>query len=417
MRKICSLVISTLLVPAALSAADLASMQEAAVADRAVVQRYMTNVEKSARDVTLAKGGYYPSVDLFYATNSLDEDSTTEHENNSIAGAKVSWNVFAGFRDRYGLRSAEQMHEVEQLRLAGIRQDIRLGVALGYLNVYDRLANLKVAEDAFKTLEKIYQDGKNRYEVGLIGQNELLRFRVDYDNADITAKAAQAGVERSVNDLSRTIGATVSLGELGFGEFSQIPGMLEEDRYLELMLAERSELQALKGVLAAADWQVKASYASYYPQVDLVGSYQNYDDNYVNGAGDISEDEVRLQAQVSMNLFRGFTKEAVTGKAKLEKRGLQYDLKELEDGYVTELHNLFIDYRVSLENVEVAKRSIEQAEENLRITQLKYNEGLQRESDLLDAIANLSRARYNQVAVIRTLFANYFRIMRMADSI
>ncbi|EKD39977.1 MAG: TolC, partial [uncultured bacterium] len=70
---------------------------------------------------------------------------------------------------------------------------------------------------------------------------------------------------------------------------------------------------------------------------------------------------------------------------------------------------------VSLENVEVATRSIEQAQENLRITQLKYDEGLQRESDLLDAITSLSRSRYNHVAVQRTAFANKFRLTRMID--
>ncbi|PIE59084.1 MAG: hypothetical protein CSA32_05865, partial [Desulfobulbus propionicus] len=58
-----------------------------------------------------------------------------------------------------------------------------------------------------------------------------------------------------------------------------------------------------------------------------------------------------------------------------------------------------------------------QAEENLRITQLKYTEGLQRESELLDAIAKLSRARYNKVAVIRSVFFDYFQIIRMADQI
>ena len=68
-----------------------------------------------------------------------------------------------------------------------------------------------------------------------------------------------------------------------------------------------------------------------------------------------------------------------------------------------------------MENVDVAKEDIRHAEENLRITQLKYKQGLQRESDLLDAVTNLSRSRYNQVAVIRTVFENAFRVNRMVE--
>lgn len=396
-------------------ALDLAEMQKMALSNRAVVQRYIANVERSQEDITISKGGYFPSVDLGYTTNKLDEPTFTESDENSVASARVSWNVFAGFRDKYGIEAAEQLKYVEEHRLDGLRQDVQLVVALSYLNVYDRRANKKVAEDAFKTLEKVYRDGENRYEVGLIGKNELLTFRVDYDNADITLKAAIAGLDKSVNSLSRNIGATVTLDDLDFADFAEMPGGLDEDGYMTRMLNDRSELKALAGLILATDSEIKGSYADYYPQVDLVGSYRRYDDDFINGAGDEEEDEVRGQMVVSMNLFRGFTKQAVTGRAKIEKRGLQYDLQELEDGYANDLRNLFIDYRISLENVEVAKRSIEQAEENLRITQLKYDEGLQRQSDLLDAIENLSRAQYNLVAVVRTVFSNYFEIIRMAD--
>jgi outer membrane protein len=70
---------------------------------------------------------------------------------------------------------------------------------------------------------------------------------------------------------------------------------------------------------------------------------------------------------------------------------------------------------VSLDNIGVAEENIDHAKENLRITQLKYNEGLQRESDLLDAVTSLSRARYNYVAVIRNAFLNHFQITRMVE--
>ncbi len=395
-------------------ATDLATMQQTALGNRAVVQRFMTNVEKSAKDVQRAKGGYYPSVDVFYTVNGLDESNLTgEDSENSVFAGKVSYNIFSGYRDKYGLASAEQLSEVEKYRLQGTRQDIQLIVALSYLNVYDRKANLKVTEDAFKTLTRVYRDGENRYDVGLIGKNELLKFRVDYDNADITMKAAKAGLDKSVNSLSRQVGAQMMLADLDFAEFTMLPAPLNEDEYLQNMLNSRSEIKALETLVEATEYQVQVAYSDYYPNVDLIGSYSRYDDNFINGAGDNDEDEFRAQLQVSMNLFRGFTKEANTGKAKLEKRGLQYDLQELKETLENDLQNLFIDYRVSLENVEVAKRSIEQAEENLRITQLKYDEGLERESDLLDAIASLSRAQANEVAVTRTVFANYFQIQRM----
>lgn len=413
--KTATCLICFLLLGSAAEAADLSGMQKMAVENRGVVQRYLATVEKSEKDVTIAKGGYYPSVDVSYIANSLNHATFTESSENSLAGGQVSWNLFSGFRDTYNLASAEQLREVEKHRLDGIRQDIQLNVALSYLFVYDRRANLKVSEDAFRTLEQLYHDGESRFKVGLIGKNELLKFRVDYDNADITMKAAQAALDKSVNTLSREVGTEIGLGELSFAEFGKLPGELSESDYHKNMVADRSEIKALEGLIEAGESQVQAAYSEYYPQVDLVGSYSRYDDSLINGAGTAQEDELRGQLVVSMNLFRGFTKEAKTSRAKLEKRELQYELQELNETLSNDLRNLFIDYRISLANVEVARRSIEQAQENLRITRLKYEEGLQQESDLLDAITNLSRAQANEVAVVRTVFLNYFQIIRMVD--
>ena len=144
-------------------------------------------------------------------------------------------------------------------------------------------------------------------------------------------------------------------------------------------------------------------------------SYRKYDDDHLTGSGEIRDDELRAQLLISLNLFSGRLTEESVAKAELENRGLQYDVEELKDSLQTELRNLHIDYNVSLRNVDVALRNIEHAEESLRITQLKYDEGLDRESDLLDAITNLSRAQYNYVAVVRTVFLNSFRIQRMIE--
>ena len=399
----------------AVYAIDLLEMQNLAINDRQVVRQFMTTLEQSEKDIVRAKGGYYPSVDIDYIGNSLDEARLTENKQNSLARGRVSLNVFAGFRDKYNILTAEKLKEVEQYRLQSIKQDIQLNVALSYLNVAERRANRKVAEDAFKTLEKLYQDGQSRFEVGLIGKNELLKFRVDYDNADITLKAANASLERSVNTLSRQVGSEIKFSDLNFAEFQELPALIDRDAYMSKMLVERSEIKVLESVIAATVTEVEAEKSDYYPQVDVVGSYSRYDDDFINGGGSEDDDELRAQLVMTMNLFQGFTTEATVARAKLETRSVQYELDELKNELVTDLNNLHISFEVSYENVEVAKRSIEQAEENLRITQLKYDEGLQRQLDLLDAVTDLSRAQFNLVVVLQTLFSNDFQLTRMID--
>ncbi len=397
-------------------ALGLAEMQENATRNREIIKRYQTSLEKSGQEVERVKSGYYPTLHLGYQANNLDEAARFEHRQNSSVYATASMNIFAGFKDRYSIESARILQEVDSYRLRGIEQDIQLNVALRYLSVYERRANLTVARDGLKTLQRLYKDGQRRLQVGLIGTNELLKIKVDLDNADITMKKGQAELDKSIQLLGREINRPLTLEELRFEEFALLPELEPQEVYKEKMLAQRSELLALTGLARSASVLVKAEQGSYYPRLDLVGSYSRYDDDFINGNGENSDEELRAQMVLSMNIFDGFARESSIAKARLTVRELQYDIQELQNTLLTELANLFIDYRVSMANVEVAKEDIRHAEENLRITQLKYKQGLQRESDLLDAVTNLSRARYNEVAVIRTVFENAFRTTRMVEA-
>jgi len=72
------------------------------------------------------------------------------------------------------------------------------------------------------------------------------------------------------------------------------------------MLKNRSELLALTGLAESASMLVKAEQGSYYPQVDLIGSYSRYDDDFINGNGENSDEELRAQMVLSYTLFDGF---------------------------------------------------------------------------------------------------------------
>lgn len=397
-------------------ALDLPEMQRLAVENREVIKRYQVQVAKSGTDLERAQSGYYPALTVGYTLNKLDEDGRFEHRENSSFYTTLSMNLFSGFQDKYAIKSAKILEQVERHRLKGMEQDIQLLVALRYLNVYESQASLKVASDAHKTLDRIYTDGKRRLDVGLIGDNELLKFKVDLDNANITEQKRRADLDKNIQLLGRTINKSIGIDELSFDEFVTLPTVGDEEQCQTTMLSVRSEILALKGLHESSAVQVKVEQGAYYPRLDIVGSYSRYDDDYINGNGEASDEEFRAQLLLSLNVFDGFARESAVSKAKLAVRELVYDRAELENSLKTDLANLFIDYRVSLANVEVAKEDIIHAEENLRITQLKYKEGLQRESDLLDAVTNLSRARYNQVAVYRALFANAFRITRMVEA-
>ncbi len=400
--------------------ASLTELQHAAIENRHLIRQYQANLDKSSHDVTIAGSRFLPNLDVSYSMSDLKEDIirgsfTQEASQNSVVYGVITWNLFSGFYDYYNIKSARLLEQAEKYRLHGIKQDIQLNVALRYLDIYSRLSSLEVAEESHTTLKKLYEDSNNRYSVGLIEKNELLRFKVDLDNAAITVKKAEAELAKSLQRLAFETDTYVTLADLDFSVFDQLPGLDDKDHYQTKMLASRSEIKTLEGIERAVTMQVKASQAGRYPHLDVSGSYRKYEDEYITGDGTYYEEEVRGTAVLSFTLFDGFSRQAEIRKARSEKRSVNAELQELKKSLETDLTNLFFDYEVSTDNAAVSLTSIEQAEENLRITRLKYKEGLETESDLLDAIANLSRSKYNYVSARTEVFANYFKIIRAVE--
>ena len=398
-------------------ATDLPTLQEQALNNRELVKRYELVVEKSGQDLQMARGGYYPSLDIGYRMTALDEASIFEAAEHSAAYASITWNLYAGFRDRYGIAAAELMSEAEKLRLQGVHQDIRLRVALRYLDVYERQEALQVAKDTLTTLSRVYQDGKNRLQVGLVSENDLLKIKVDLGGAEITLAKAEADLAKAVLLLDRESGVSLAVADLDFTVFDQLPDLDETVHNEEEVLARRSDLLLLRDLVEAAAFRVKTEEAGRYPQVNLTTTYQTAEDHFLLGQGDGSEEELRTQLVLSMNLFDGYVRGAKVNKAGLDHRSIRYELAELEKDLVTEFSNLLLDFSVAQANITVARTTIEQARENLRVTRLKYGEGLEQEADVLTAVSGLSNARANYVGVVRLLFANYYQILRAVEQI
>ena len=397
-------------------AENLADLQEKAVANRQLIEKYRNNIRKAQTDINIGKGYFLPSLDLSYTGNKLDEDGTLEKAENSTFATAVSYNIFAGFRDKYTLQAAEQIKKSQDYELEKIIQDIKYRVAARYVEIFGKKNSLVVAQDELNLLKKRYEDSENRYQVGLIRKNDLLKIKVEMDDTEQRLKRADSELSKSANLLAFEIEAPVDPKAISFEELKRFPKLLSEEEYSAKMFEKRSDIKALEMVIEAYRSKVYVAKSAYYPSADIIGSYKLGSSNYTLGLDNTdSEDEYRLQLNVRMNIFDGFKKNESVKKADVEVRNAQHDLAELKNSLTTELKNTLSDYDVAVKNMKVAEASIVQAEENLRITDASYKEGVDTATGVLDAIFYLSRAKNNFINARNEVFANYYKLTRLTD--
>jgi len=399
-------------------AADLKTLQDEAVKNRSSIKKYNVNFQKQDDIIRQNRAGYMPSLDAAYTVNRLDEPSATEEKHNSVASLTMSVNLFNGFATKYNLKSAKLRKSAQKFQLTGAEQDLKLDVALKYLSVFRAESSVKVAESQHIALKKLYDDAKVRFDVGMISRNELLRIKVDLDNAYISLRKAKVAYDISVNNLSFAVQAAVNGEDLEFDTFKGCPDVAAKDSNKELMLKNRSEVQYLSMISKSYEAMSKAEKGDYYPKLNASLGYKRYDNRYANGSGDydrMKDGELRAQLSLSLNLFNGLKTKGAVDASKKDIHMARLDLVELRNSLLTSLDNLYMNYEVSKLNVNTASESIAQAEENLRITKLAYEEGLNPLSDLLDAVTNLSRAKSNKVAAVADMYSNYYQIVRAVE--
>lgn len=391
----------------------LSELQQRAVANRQLVEKFKVNYQQGELDTQIRRGAFLPALDMVYIANQLGEDSTFEDKQNSRLTGVLSYNLFAGFKDKYSLQVAEHLQASKQFELDTVIDDLNLVVALRYLDAYRRQENEKTAEEQLKLLQKRYQDAEKRHSVGIIRKNDLLRLKVEMDNTQQRLTEAQADYAKSINQLAFTTNSAIESEALEFDEFKEIPEVFDLGYYYPVMLKNRSEIKTLEALVLANENNAKALKAAYWPFIDIGAGYTRFGDNFVLGDRVRDQDESRVTLEARINLFDGMQKGKRVARARLETLKTEYDLGELKQELSTALKNILIDYEVGKKNLEVAESAIFQAKENLRVSDIAYKEGIETSTELLESIFFYSRAQLNQIVARIDLFLNYYRLQRM----
>lgn len=412
------MVVAFLFAGAAPAAQTLETLQKSAWENRELVKRYQADLNLRMEQIKEARGEFLPSLDLGYTFNRLNHDTAIgeNRENDTFTGS-ASWNLFAGFKDYYAVKAAEGLTHAGQFNLDAIKQDISLNVALAFLSVYRALENLTVSESEVKLYEDRLREIRLKVRVGVLKKTDLLKIKVEMDNAIQNRRRAEAAVAASLNRLRFETGLAIDRASLDFSLFDQLPQRGDYKTYEVALLKNRSELNALKSAFGASGMTVQASRASLYPRADLSLGYSSYTrDDFFMDDFENSDDEVRCQAVISMNLFDGMKKYSRTGQAIMAQRKIGFDIAELEENLKTELKNTLINLDVAFDNLEVSRAGILEAQENIRVTDLGFNQGIGTSSDVLDAIFNLSRAKFNLISAYTEVFENDFRLQRLVEA-
>jgi outer membrane protein len=384
---------------------------EAALEANLELQRSRDEIDAATANKNAATTEFFPTLNARYGYIRRDDPTTQalgtasgqtvdvvvnpEKEYNFVTS--FSQPLFTGFALYNRYKIADLGLDVAQFSERLTRQDIILDAKNAYYLILKAQKLMDVADDTVKQIAAQKDVAENMYQVGMSPLNDLLQSQVQLANAKqefITAKNNLELTKSQFNTLlRRPVNSPVSVVDiLDFKPW-------EHDIDYCLALAEdlRLEVDVAELEVQIAEKNYKLTQKDYFPSVNLTGTYtQRGTDWDVDGGTGISDKDFwDIRATASWDFWQwGRTRYGVKEKlsrlsqAKLRKQ-------QLLDNINLEVKQSYLKTQEAQKNITTIEKAIEQAKENLRITEERYKEQVSTTTDVLVAQTLLTETMTN----------------------
>ncbi len=305
--------------------------------------------------------------------------------------------IYDGGLTRQAVRSAELGKGLAHEEERRARQGVIAGVVRAYFGAVLAAESLKTAEEAVRSAEADLERARALRAAGLITDADVLSLEVHLAGvreqrirraADLeVAKAALNEALGLSLDTAHTLTTALAPARLPVPEL----GPYEKDA-----VEQRPETRQAALAVRIAASQSAAARAAMWPQVVVRGLFEADRQRFVTRGA------ANWLAAVSLrwNLFNGFADRERIREAAFAEQRAEAERRRAEALVRLHVRQAYAGWQAALQRIEVARAAISQAEESLRITKNRYENGLATVTDLLRTETAVLEARNRYLAAL-----------------
>lgn len=300
----------------------------------------------------------------------------------TVAGVTAIQPVFAGGQIVNNNKLAAIAVEVNRLQ----KQQTANEVTLTAEKYYRQLVNLKEKMVTVKTMEsmldKLCKDVSKSVEVGVTTRNELLQVQLKQNDVAVTKIKLDNGIRLSKMLLAQYMGVSytdsfdVSSPDIA-DSLPVSPDELHSDHQSSLALTP--EYQLLQRNVKAKSLATKLEVGKNLPSLAVGAGFMYY--NML----DTHRSFGTVFATLSVPISSWWGGSHAIKRKKLEQRNAELDMADNGEMLVINMQKVWNELDDAYKQVGIARKSIEQSEENLRLNNDYYKAGTTTMTDLLNA--------------------------------
>lgn len=333
--------------------------------------------------ITTANGQPIPSTVAY-----LPKSAMTFNVHNVFAGAlTLTQPIYMGGKIKAMNEITRYAEELARSMQDSKVEDVVYDVDAAYWQVVSLKAKQKLAENYVKLLETFDNDVKKMLSEGVATKSNLLNVDVKLNEANVDLTKVKNGVALSRMLLAQLCGAPINSEFVLEDEDKDTWAVAEGSETYDLndVYARRHEVRSLELAAKIYDEKAKVARASMLPQVAAVGMYSLMNPNSYNGYETKFAGAFSVGAMVKIPLWHwgGLTNKYKAAKTEATIKRLE--LADAKDKIELQVNQASFKNQEAWKTYEMTKKNLEKANENLRMAQVGFKEGVSTTSDVLAA--------------------------------
>ncbi len=288
--------------------------------------------------------------------------------------------LYTGGQVIVGNKLTALQQEVRALQLEMTAKDVQQNVATYFWRLVALRSNITTLDAVDSQLQEVYRQTEQYLQAGVINRNELLRVQLKREEISSERLRLQNGIELVRMMLAQLCGADMAT-------FDIIPGEIHSPQAPETYflpadqaLINREEVELTERSQRASELQVKMQRGKLLPSVAIGASgvyYNMTEKNQGNLVG---------LATVSIPISEWWGGSHAIRKAQMAAQQSRNTLQDVRQKLQIDILSAWNNLREAYAQIQIAQRSTEQADENLRLSRNQYDAGTMSLTDLLDAV-------------------------------
>ncbi|MBR1929805.1 MAG: TolC family protein [Paludibacteraceae bacterium] len=336
---------------------------------------------------------YFPGLDASVSQWVADEymhyrEETKIDINHVLVGqVGVTQPVFLGGKIVQMYKIAKAYEQIEGIKSGKSTADILVNVDEAYWRVISVEQKLQLAEKYCSMLEKVVEDITTAEAEGTMTKGDLLKVKVKLNEAQVSRQKAEDGLRLSKMALCQIIGMPLdSEIKLDDSQLNSVSLETISDPNMDEVWGQRKELQLLEQADKIAKAGVKITASGLMPNIVANASYVTSNPNFFNGFFNNNSFGGTFMAGVVVNVPIAHADDILQLKAAKHKaKVVELQLEEAKEKIELQITQTSQQLTEANRKLVMATSNIENAEENLRMAQAAFDEGMLTSTELLGA--------------------------------